>query len=426
MSSGPFITAPRTAAPFQSSAARRWAIWLVALACAGLTGCDRGTAPAGGGAPGGPGAGGPPPAMPVTAITVQPQRVPLLIETVGQAEGSREIEVRARVTGILERRLFKEGERVAAGAALYRIERAPFENALAQARASVAQEQARVEQARREALRLKPLADKQAISRREYDDAASAVSTTEAALATAQARVRDAELNLSYTSVTAPIAGVTGRSQRSEGALVSPGADGLLTTIAQTDPIWVRFAFSEAEFARLKSGKSPEVSVSTPDGRPLAGKGRLNFAATSVDTRLGTIALRAEFANPKLAILPGQFLQASVNVGERDAFLVPQKAVMQNDQGKFVWTVGADGKATPSPVQAGEWLGTDWVIEGGLKAGDRVIVDNLIKIRPGAPVQPRAPGEKPPDAKAPDAKAPDGNGPDAKKSDAKAPDAPKR
>jgi len=327
--------------------------------------------------------------MPVTTITVQPQRVPLIIETVGQAEGSREIEVRARVTGILEKRLFQEGQRVAAGTPLYRIERAPFEIALAQARATLAQEQARLEQARREAARLKPLAEKQAISRREYDDAASTLRTTEASAATAQARVREAELNLSYTKVTAPIGGITGRSQRSEGALVNSGSESLLTTIAQTDPIWVRFAFSESQYAQLKAGKASEVTVSAADGRTLAAHGRLNFAATSVDPRLGTIGMRAEFANPKLEILPGQFVQAKVKVGEREAFLVPQAAVMQSDQGRFVWTVGPEGKATPTPVKAGEWLGSDWVIEGGLKAGDRVIVDNLIKVRPGAPVAPK-------------------------------------
>ncbi len=400
MLTSPTSRAPHPMTPQRRQRARRLrAVALGLCVAAGLAACGKGSqAPSGGPAPAGPGAGGPPPAMPVTAITVQPQAVPLLIEAVGQAEGSREIEVRARVAGILERRLFKEGERVAAGAPLYRIERAPFEIALSQARAVLSQEQARVEQARREAQRLKPLAEKEAISRREYDDAASVVRTSDAALATAQARVREAELNLSYTSVVAPIGGVTGRSVRSEGALVSPGAEGLLTTIAQTDPIWVRFALSEEQYAQLKAGKSPEVSVSSADGRPLATKGRLNFAATGVDTRLGTIALRAEFPNPRLAVLPGQFLQTQVKVGERQAFLVPQQAVMQNDQGKFVWTVGDGGKATPTPVKVGEWLGKDWVVEGGLKAGDRVIVDNLIKIRPGAPVQARAPGEPPPGA----------------------------
>lgn len=364
---------------------------MLAIAACGQSPEPAAGAAAGKGPAGAPGAGGPPPAMPVTAIAVQPRIVPLLVETVGQAEGSREIEVRARVTGIVEKRLFQEGQRVAAGAPLYRIERAPFEIALAQARAVLAQEQARVEQASREAQRLRPLAEQQAVSRREYDDAASAVLTTQAALATAQARVREAELNLSYTTVVAPIGGVTGRSLRSEGSLVNPGSESLLTTIAQTDPIWVRFAFSESQYAQLRAGKAAEVALTVADGRPIAGKGRLNFAATSVDARLGTIGMRAEFPNPRLDLLPGQFVQASVKVGEREAFLVPQHAVMQGDQGRFVWTVSGDGKATPTPIRAGEWVGRDWVIEEGLKAGDRVIVDNLIKIRPGAPVAPREP-----------------------------------
>ena len=358
-----------------------------------LSACDKGKAPPSPAATG-PAAGpaaGPPPAMPVTGIEAAPRTVALTIDTVGQAEGSREVEVRARVAGIVERKLFREGERVAAGADLYRIERAPFEIALAQARAGLAQEQARVDQTRREAERLRPLADQQAISRREYEEAASAARTAQASLAAAQARVREAELNLSYTTVAAPIAGVTGRSLRSEGSLVGPGADGLLTTIAQTDPIWVRFGFSEAQLARMKAGKAAEVTLTGADGKPLGRKGRLNFSATSVDTRLGTVAMRAEFANPDLAILPGQFVQASVKVGEREAYLVPQHAVVQNERGRMVWTVSAEGKATPTPVQAGEWIGSDWVIESGLKPGDRVIVDNLIKIRPGAPVAARAP-----------------------------------
>lgn len=356
-----------------------------------LSACDKGKAPPSPAATG-PAAGpaaGPPPAMPVTVIEAAPRKVALTIDTVGQAEGSREVEVRARVAGIVERKLFREGERVAAGADLYRIERAPFEIALAQARAGLAQEQARVDQTRREADRLQPLSDQQAISRREYEDAASAARTAQASLAAAQARVREAELNLSYTTVAAPIAGVTGRSLRSEGSLVGPGADGLLTTIAQTDPIWVRFGFSEAQLARMKAGKAAEVTLTGADGKPLGRKGRLNFSATSVDTRLGTVAMRAEFANPDLAILPGQFVQASVKVGEREAYLVPQHAVVQNERGRMVWTVSAEGKATPTPVQAGEWIGSDWVIESGLKPGDRVIVDNLIKIRPGAPVAPK-------------------------------------
>jgi membrane fusion protein (multidrug efflux system) len=336
---------------------------------------------------GGKGGSGAAQGMPVGTITVKTKTVPLRIETIGQAEGSREIEVRARVAGILEKRVFQEGQRVKAGTKLYQIERIPFEIALTQALASLAQEQARNEQARREASRLQPLAEKQAVSRREYDDAASAVRSSDAALASAKARVREAELNLSYTSVTAPIAGITGRSIRSEGALVNAGSDSLLTTIMQTDPVWVRFSFSEAQYALLRSGRLRQIQALSADGRTLSTLGKLNFSASNVDPRLGTIAMRAEFPNPDLSILPGQFVRAQVQIGERQAFLVPQVAVMQNDKGRFVWTINDEGKATPTPVKAAEWQGKDWVIESGLKNGDAVIIDNLIKLRPGAAVR---------------------------------------
>lgn len=340
--------------------------------------------------PAGPGAGGgPPPAMPVALRSVQAQTVPVLIEAVGQAEGSKDVEVRARVTGVLERQSFREGEKVLAGSPMFAIERAPFEIALQQARASLASEQARTDQARREAQRLKPLAEIEAVPRREADDAASTLRLAEAALAAAQARVRDAELNLSYTTVTAPITGISARAEKSVGSLVGP-ADGLLGRILQTDPVWVRFSFSEAEHALLRKGKASAVRLLAADGKPLAAGGRLNFAGSSVDPRLGTVQLRAEFANPDLSLLPGQFVRAQVQAGERRAWLVPQAAVVSTDQGRMVWTVQA-GKATPTPVEVGGWIGSDWVVHKGLKDGDQVIVDNLIKMRPGAAVTAAAP-----------------------------------
>ncbi len=335
-------------------------------------------------------------AMPVTVLQVSPQRVPVLIESVGQTEGSREVEVRARVSGIVQKRLYQEGDVVRADAVLFQIDRAPYEIALAQAKAALDQEKARNEQSRRESARLKLLVAERAISQKEYDDATSTLKQSDATLAAAEAKVREADLNLSYTTVSAPIAGVTGRAQRSEGSLVSAGTDSaLLTTISQTNPIWVRFSFSESEYAQLrKLAKKAEVKLVQPDGKVVATNGRLNFTASTVDPKLGTVQMRAEFANPDLSLLPGQFVRAQVVAGEEQAVLVPQSAVMQSDQGRFVWTV-AEGKAAPRPVEAGSWLGSDWVIRGGLAAGDKVIVDNLLKLRPGAPVAPHAPGEMP-------------------------------
>lgn len=338
----------------------------------------------------------PPPAMalPVTVVQVSLQRVPVLIESVGQTEGSREVEIRARVSGIVQKRLYQEGDVVRSDAVLFQIDRASYEIALVQAKAALDQEKARNEQSLRESGRLKPLVAEKAISQKEYDDATSTLKQSDAALAAAGARVREAELNLSYTAVSAPIAGVTGRAQRSEGSLVTAGTDNaLLTTIAQTDPIWVRFSFSEAEYAQLRNGaKKPEVKLVLPEGKILAANGRLNFTASTVDPKLGTVQLRAEFANPGLAILPGQFVRAQVLSGDEEAVLVPQSAVMQSDQGRFVWTVSPDGKAVPRPVEAANWSGRDWVIRKGLAAGDKVIVDNLLKLRPGVPVAPQLPG----------------------------------
>ena len=334
-----------------------------------------------------------PPPMSVTVVSAEPKRLPVLLEAVGRAEGSREVEVRARVAGILQKQVFREGEPVGAGAVLYRIDRAPFEVALSQVRAALALERARLERAQLEARRLKGLVDERAISQREYDDALSAQRQSEANVQVAEARVRDAELSLSFTEVTAPIAGITGRSQRSEGSLVSPAADAsLLTTLVQADPVWVRFSLSEPEYQRLRAaGTRGSVELVLADGTSLGG-GRLNFAASTVDARLGTVQLRAEFPNRALKVLPGQFVRARVSAGEQEGFLVPQQAVLQSEQGRFVWVIDGEGKAAARPVETGNWIGKDWVVRAGLKAGDQVIVDNLIKVRPGAAVKPREPG----------------------------------
>jgi membrane fusion protein, multidrug efflux system len=348
----------------------------------------------------GPGPGGGMPAMPVQVRVMQEQTLPLTLEAVGQAEGSKQVEVRARVSGLIERQRYQEGERVRAGAPLYQIERAPFEIALQQARAQLAQQQAQLEQARREADRLGPLAKAQAISQREADNAQSSLRLAEAAVALAQAQVREAELNLSYTNVTAPISGISGRSLKSEGALVNPSSDSLLTTLTQADPVWVRFALSESELARLRAAGGTQVRLLSAEGEPLLAQGKLNFSGSTVDTALGTVQLRAEFANPELRVLPGQFVKAQVVAGEAQAFLVPQAAVTQNEQGRAVWVI-REGQAQPAPIQTAGWSGSDWVVTGGLKAGDQVIVDNLMKLRPGAPVTAQAPAASAPAASAP-------------------------
>lgn len=356
--------------------------WL-AMACVGvlLTGCGEKKADA---PPQGP--------MPVTVLDMQPQKVPTRIEVMGQAEGAREAEVRARVGGILVRRLYQEGDAVKAGQALFQIDRAPYEIAVAEARA-------RAGQTAREVVRLKGLAEAKAIAQKDYDDAVSAN-------AIAQAALRQAELNLSWTLVTAPVAGVAGRAVKSEGNLIST-TDSLLTAVQQVNPTWVRFSLGDGDLARFPARRVTTdavqgVELVLSDGTVYPKRGKLNFLASTIDPTLGTQQLRAEFDNAEQVILPGQFVRVRLLTGERDGvFLAPQSAVMQTEQGALLMTVSAEGKVAPRPVKLGEWQGKDWMILDGLKAGDKVIIDNLIKLKPGMPVAPHAPGEAPAGGKQP-------------------------
>lgn len=338
-------------------------------------------------------------ALPVSVIEVQPASVPIAAEAVAQTEGAKEVEIRPRVGGILLKRLYEEGNAVTAGQPMFQIDPVPYQNALAQARAQLAEQKARSKQAEREENRLRELLDTQAISQREYDNAVSDSAIVSAALQQAEARVRDAELNLSYTTVTAPVNGISGRFQFSEGALVEANAS-LLTTLVQVSPIWVRFSLSDSELAQLggplTEQRVKQVTLVLPDGTEYERKGELNFAASRIDPSLGTQQLRATFENPDQRLLPGQFVRARVITGERDGvFLVPQVAVQTSDLGKSVYVINEKNEATIRPVETGHWIGKDWVILEGLKAGDKVIVDNIIKLRPGTLVSTHAPGGAP-------------------------------
>ncbi len=328
-----------------------------------------------------------PPALPVSVVEMQPQNLPTVIEVMAQTEGARETEVRARVGGLLLKRLYAEGAPVKAGQPLFLIDPAPYANALAEARA-------RAEQTAREEARLKGLLAQQAISQKEFDDAASAN-------AVAQASLHQAQLNLSWTTVTAPVAGTSGLTLKSEGNLVGSSDATPLTLIYQTNPMWVRFGLSESEAAnlpggQLKPGMVSAVELVLPDGSVYKQRGKLNFLATNIDTSLGTQQLRAEFDNKDGALRPGQFVRVRLLASERKGvFLVPQAAVVQTEQARLVMLAGADNTVVPRPVQAAEWQGSHWVVTQGLQAGDKVIVDNLMKLKPGASVAPHAPGAQP-------------------------------
>jgi membrane fusion protein, multidrug efflux system len=343
------------------------------------------------------------PAMPVSVVTMQATSVPISAEAVAQTEGAKEVEIRPRVGGILLKKMFEEGESIKAGQAMFLIDPEPYKLALMNAQGELVHRNARVTQTTRESARLKELLATQSISQREYDNATSDSAMASADTMQAQAAVREAQLNLSYTTVTAPTSGMAGRFLLSEGALVAPNTS-LLTTIVQISPIWVRFSLSESELKALGGSmtqkNAQKVTLVLPDGTEYEESGKLNFAASQIDPTLGTQQLRAEFKNADKALLPGQFVRARVTTGTREGvFLVPQTAVLTGDQGKFVFVAekGKDGKTVAGirPITEGGWHGKDWVVLSGLKAGDQVIVDNLIKARPGAEVAPHPFGSPP-------------------------------
>ncbi|HEX6361558.1 MAG TPA: efflux RND transporter periplasmic adaptor subunit [Albitalea sp.] len=346
---------------------------------------------------GGPAAGGPPPA-PVSVAKATPTTVPAAYEYVGQTAGSRDVEVRARVSGILLSRNFTEGGVVKRGQSLYTLDAAPFQAALARADADVAAAEARVAQAARNAARMKPLWEGRAVSQREYDDAASTEQVARADLKGALARRAEAALNLGYTRVESPLAGQVGRSQVSEGTLVS-GSQMLLTTVTQTDPVKLRFGIPDTDQMRWRAEvaagqlKLPahgafEVEVQLADGSVHPRKGRLVFSDTRVSGNTGTVEAEAEVPNPDGALKPGQFVRVRLLGAARpNVFKLPTRAVLEGPQGKFVYVM-AGGKALPKPVTVGEQVADGWVITQGLAAGDDVIVDGMARIFfPGAPVQ---------------------------------------
>ncbi len=340
-------------------------------------------------------AGGAPPPPEVAVVTVAPKTAPLVTELPGRVEASRVAQVRARVNGIVLKRLFREGSEVKAGQLLFQIDPAPYQAAVDSAKAALARAQANLVQAREQATRFKPLADARAISTQDYINAQAAQAQAEADVAAAQAALRSAQLNLGYASVTAPISGRIGRALVTEGALVSATEATQLALIQQIDPVYVNSTQAVTEVARLRKAATAastdlsSVRIVLDDGSELPQRGRLMFSDLSVDPTSAQVTLRTEVANPQALLLPGMYVRTRLVQGQiAGAMLVPQQAVTRGPQGDSVLVVGEGGMAAPRNIKIGGVSGSEWIVLDGLKAGEQVIVEGFQKMRPGAPVKP--------------------------------------
>jgi membrane fusion protein, multidrug efflux system len=344
--------------------------------------------------------GGGRPATEVGVVTVAPHTVGLVTELPGRLEASRVAQVRARVAGILQQRLFREGSDVKAGQHLFEIDSAPYRASLASAAASLARALANLTQAAAQAERYKPLVEANAISKQEYVNAVAAQQQAAADVAAAKAAVQTAQINLGYASVTSPIAGRIGRTLVTEGALVGQGEATQLALVQQINPMYVNFTQSAGEVLRLRkaveSGKlkraaaadSAGVRVVLEDGTEYARAGKLLFADLTVDPSSGQIMLRAEVPNPDGVLLPGMYVRVRLQQAQANEVIqLPQQAVTRSGSGDSVMVVGADGKVSPRPVKVGSAQDGQWIVLEGLKAGEQVMVDGFQKLRPGAPVK---------------------------------------
>jgi len=346
----------------------------------------------------------------VTVLEITPGDVPQSMQFVGTTESSHQVEIRSRVEGFLEKRTYEEGGKVKAGQVMFQIDRRPFEATLQQARGELAQQEAKLATAVANLNRIRPLAEKNAVSKKDLDDAVGQERTSRAAVLSAEGKVRDAELKLSYTTIQSPIDGYEGKAEKQEGSYISMGSDSLLTYVAKLDPIWIVFSVSENENLRLRdavekgilrepTGQNYEVEVLLADGSVFPNRGRLNFADPSYSQQTGTFEVRAVIDNPmnrRNVLRPGEFVRVSLKGAIRpDAILVPRRAVMQGAKGHFAWVAGEGGKAELRGVVIGDWYGDEVFVHGGLMAGERLIVDNLIKLSPGVPLKIVEPAAKP-------------------------------
>ncbi|MFV0596027.1 efflux RND transporter periplasmic adaptor subunit [Shewanella sp.] len=345
-------------------------------------------------------AGAGPQSMEVGVINVAAKPQVIQVELPGRSKAFLEAEVRPQVNGIITKRSFVEGGNVKQGESLYQIDSAPYKAALVSANADLARANASLASAKAKAARYQQLVKTNAISKQDFDEAEAAYKEALASVTVAEAAINTAKINLQYTEVLAPISGRIGKSSVTAGALVTANQSQTLATIQQLDPINVDIAQSSAQLlrlkAKLKQGKlqavdNADVQLVLEDGTVYGHNGKLRFAEVSVDENTGSVILRAEFPNPDGILLPGMYVRAVLNIGtDPQAIMVPQKAISRNAKGQAVAMVVNDqGVVEAKIVTTAEVIDNQWRITAGLEAGDKLIVEGLQKIRPGAPVTPK-------------------------------------
>ena len=342
----------------------------------------------------------PPPIVQVMEVTAT--SMPCEAEFIGQLDSPQNVDVRARVEAFVEKVLFTEGTDVKEGDPLFALDKKPFLQKLAAAEGALAEAKASLNKCEKDVARLAPLAEKRAIPQQDLDNAIASVAVSRANVQSAEARVESAKLDLSYCDVTAPLSGRIGAKQVSVGMLVGKGEPTLLATISQLDPIWFycnvgEVNYLKAEAETLRTGRQImdlPLRLVLANGDIHPGMGRFVFIDRAVDSKTGTLRVRAEFPNPTKTLRPGMFTRIKVDIGLRpDSILVPEKAVTELQGKNFVWVIGADNKATQRPVKVGDQSGESLLILDGLKAGERIVVEGLQKVREGSSVRPMTAAE---------------------------------
>ncbi|HWU76716.1 MAG TPA: efflux RND transporter periplasmic adaptor subunit [Rhodanobacter sp.] len=336
----------------------------------------------------------------VEVLTARATDIPVTRNYPGRLAATLAAQVRARVTGIVLKRAYKEGSDVKAGEVLFRIDPAPLEATLRAAQGQLAQAEATAHNAKRKAARSRQIGAKGLLAKQDVDDAVAAAAQAAAAVESARANVANARISLGYATVTAPISGRAGVANVTQGALVSPTDTNPLTTVQVIDPIYANFSEPMAEMERLrKAEKSGDLKLTAPDqahvrivlpdGSVYAQPGSLDFTALAVDPATGAVDLRGLVPNPDHTLLPGMFVTIRLTLATlHNAFLLPQSAIQRGDRGAYVYVVGNDNKLIQNPVDLGDQHGDDWIVQGGLAAGARVVVSGVQKAQPGETVEP--------------------------------------